>query len=613
MTKLSQHGDFSETSRSALEGLELRFAEQMARVEDALDFAACQLPNGKVYGIADGKKCRKGTPITLEPGEGMPVLFKKATAAGLKGSEVKAIADEVRAEFGVKQIKQGAELQAALNKIINRIEGTTQGPKTEAAPEPSAKPASAKPKAKAKKEAVSPEDAAEAKARAKYDKAAAKIQDIEARHKEIKKQVEDETGQKVFATGQGRKIFDGRVKAAGLPSETKLFDLRQKLRDLETPKMKAEREGKAEAERQGGLAARKADKAATKAEILKRLERQEGRFKGDLNAIDRDIKTWTDLIRRNKDFQTADNLNDLVALRLLRARVYASKAGERKAYQESQVQIAKTAPKYNSTPGSRTPIKKEAPEETAKRLKKYEDELEKRMEERRKKDPNDQSIHSLAQELYTTRQARGLLQEGVSVAPPLSDIYRRQGFDARPELVTRRSDLEKRNDIIKQDDGSPMILYRGVTTEGFANQFKGGGDDGNVHFAGKGIYGNGTYAATAQPDRVDLTKGQAISTAKGYSGSNDNAERRVTAFALRSDANVVDFRGGTPQSRMDDYGKWQKEVVAEAKAKTGIKFSDVGEAAAALGIHAYRVPQYQEDYWVILNRGAIVAALNPEL
>lgn len=609
MTKLSQHGDFSQEALvRAREALNFKFSEA------DFDFAqACQRPDGSIYGTTG--KCRKGTPITLKPGEGMPVLYKKAVTAGLKGSEIKAIADEVRAEFGVKQIKQGPELQAALNKIINKIEGVTPGPKTEAAAAPAAKPAKTKAAAapKAKKEKLSPEQAAEAKARAKYDKADAKIKDAEAQHAAIKKAIKDELGLDVYATGPGRNTFNARVKAAGLPSDTKLFDLRQKLKQLETPAMKAEREAKVEAERKAGLAARAADKEGTKAVILKRVEKQEARYKGNIESVDRDIKTWTDLIRRNKDFQTAENINDLVAMRLLRARMFAAKAGDRKAYQESQLEIAKTAPKYNATPGSRTPLKKEAPEETAKRLKKYEAEMEKRIEERRKKDPNDPAIHSFAQELYTAQQARTLLAEGINAKPPLSDIYRRQGFDARPEVVTRRSDLERRNDIIRQDDGSPMILFRGVTTEGFASQFKGGGEDGAIHFAGKGIYGNGTYAATAQPDRVALTKDQAVSTARSYAGSGADIERRVTAFALRSDANVVDFRGGTPQSRMEDYGRWQKEIIAEAKAKTGIKTGDVGEAAAALGIHAYRVPQYQEDYWVVLNRGAVIAALNPEI
>jgi hypothetical protein len=56
--------------------------------------------------------------------------------------------------------------------------------------------------------------------------------------------------------------------------------------------------------------------------------------------------------------------------------------------------------------------------------------------------------------------------------------------------------------------------------------------------------------------------------------------------------------------------------MAKAEEKTGRHYNDVGEAAAALGIHAYHVPQTDtqgEDYWVILNRGAVIAAVNSEV
>jgi hypothetical protein len=77
---------------------------------------------------------------------------------------------------------------------------------------------------------------------------------------------------------------------------------------------------------------------------------------------------------------------------------------------------------------------------------------------------------------------------------------------------------------------------------------------------------------------------------------------------LRADANIIEFRDTR------EYREWSQNVLGDARSKTGYKFTDVGLAAAALGIHAYRFPvESGVDYWVVLNRGAVVAAINPEM
>lgn len=63
-----------------------------------------------------------------------------------------------------------------------------------------------------------------------------------------------------------------------------------------------------------------------------------------------------------------------------------------------------------------------------------------------------------------------------------------------------------------------------------------------------------------------------------------------------------------------EYDSWRVKTYTEATAKTGYPFSDIGAAAAALGYHAFSVPVLQSsDYWVVLNRGAIVVAADSEL
>jgi hypothetical protein len=200
---------------------------------------------------------------------------------------------------------------------------------------------------------------------------------------------------------------------------------------------------------------------------------------------------------------------------------------------------------------------------------------------------------------------------------PLGFLYESQGFNAKPELVATVDDLRKRKDIVTNSDGSPRIFYRGVTLEKFADQFKGLGISGDTHYPGRGIDGNGTYAAAASHlDPSEVSTGNAVKTAKAYVGYVKSLSSKVTAFALRKDANVVEFSGKTDLERRTEYGWWRQETLKKAEEKTGYILDDIGEAAAALGIHAYTVParaKGQEDYLVLLNRGAVIAAMDSQI
>lgn len=196
----------------------------------------------------------------------------------------------------------------------------------------------------------------------------------------------------------------------------------------------------------------------------------------------------------------------------------------------------------------------------------------------------------------------------------LARIYKAQGFNAKPELVPTRSELERRKDVLTDSDGNPLILYRGVGSESFSRQFQGIGPNGGVHYPGSGISGNGTYAASAGAGSGKTGETVARETAIKYAGKGADPDRSVTAFALRSDANVVDFTRGTLKERQAQFENWQRGIYDSAIKKFGVWFADPGEAAAAMGIHAYRVPVSDtEDYWVILNRGAVIAAQNSQL
>ena len=228
--------------------------------------------------------------------------------------------------------------------------------------------------------------------------------------------------------------------------------------------------------------------------------------------------------------------------------------------------------------------------------------------------------------------------------------WRQKTYNKKPTRVKNIDELKKRTDVVKAADGENLIIYRGVTDEKFANQFKGVGKKASEHYAGNGIYGNGTYAAARNINGpksiVNKANNDALAIAKQYAGedpefniklSEAQTQKRVTAFALRKDANIKTWKAGssvktTRKSQFhagpdgdwytENFLTWRKETIAKAEKLTGLKYDSVGEAATALGIDAYQIPlpltemdevtgvitRSTMDYWVILNRSAIIVS-----
>lgn len=210
----------------------------------------------------------------------------------------------------------------------------------------------------------------------------------------------------------------------------------------------------------------------------------------------------------------------------------------------------------------------------------------------------------------------------------LSEVYGQQGFNAKPELVKDMDELLARKDLIKDVDGKDnLVFFRGIPQKSSVDQWQGRGSQGGIHYAGKGVYGNGSYMAAAGRSGKHSVEA-AHYTATTYAGDKRSL---VTASGLKKDARVWRTSIPVPKdnpsldraannkarnaARMEAHNEWEKwslSVVKEAKAKYGEDLNDIGEAAAALGYDGYQVPMANhgrggsEDYWVILNRGSLV-------
>ena len=229
----------------------------------------------------------------------------------------------------------------------------------------------------------------------------------------------------------------------------------------------------------------------------------------------------------------------------------------------------------------------------------------------------------------------------------LDYLYWRQGFTKKPVRVKNVKELKARKDLYQGADGENLLVYRGVSNDKWSDQFKGKGNQGDLYFAGEGIYGNGSYAASRSihSTKATLTKGNenALTLAKNYTepyGSkitDAQKEIRTTVFGIKKGANIKTWKKGVSTKKLNpkephafpdsdwyekEFKQWQKDIKKEAEELTGLTYDSTGEAATALGIDAYQIPlplideakeagqyiHYNLDYWVILNRNAIVVS-----
>jgi hypothetical protein len=113
--RMSQHSSFdSDTEKLVREELLAEFSEEF-------DFAACQRPDGSVYGIAGGFQCRKGTPISYRPGEKHRDVMKKAQQAGLKVRSILEENDRLRQEKGLKVVRGADAVQSLARRLNERL------------------------------------------------------------------------------------------------------------------------------------------------------------------------------------------------------------------------------------------------------------------------------------------------------------------------------------------------------------------------------------------------------------------------------------------------------------------------------------------------------------
>ena len=205
----------------------------------------------------------------------------------------------------------------------------------------------------------------------------------------------------------------------------------------------------------------------------------------------------------------------------------------------------------------------------------------------------------------------------------LSGVYRAMGYHGKPQVVSAAQ-------LDRYVAAGEREIFRGASgTAASPDTYSEAFRSAPTHYAGTGIYGNGTYLAS----NVNVASGYALT------GSHAGTVLRMT---IKADAKIGEYAVIEQQRRID----WAKAAAPhkalfderdrlDAEAATTPRgtpaftaliarrvanseriqreaplnvYSDTGAYAAAKGYDGYRVPREASvggDYFVLLNRGAV--------
>jgi SPP1 gp7 family putative phage head morphogenesis protein len=229
--------------------------------------------------------------------------------------------------------------------------------------------------------------------------------------------------------------------------------------------------------------------------------------------------------------------------------------------------------------------------------------------------------------------------EGLQSSSPndkvIEELWKQQGFDALPALVTQEQ-------MAQLVDQGWQPTFRGVAAETpelvqkFIDEYK----TGDTPFGGKGMFGNGTYAAseaTAEQFSKFTAEGKEVPHGDVMQMAINPEANYVDIMTLRDEwrtwyNEATDLRNQIEQQNGYDlvgeprdkggltYSEWidslPKDVLAKRdEIQTAINvYEDLGKFATSRGYDGYYIenPQVnwqgetvQDTYYVILNRGTV--------
>lgn len=189
----------------------------------------------------------------------------------------------------------------------------------------------------------------------------------------------------------------------------------------------------------------------------------------------------------------------------------------------------------------------------------------------------------------------------------LSKAYEKQGYHQKPVVLNK-----KEFDEYMKESTNPE-MYRGVTQKVYAEQFK----RGEKHFAGTGIFTDGTYTTTDRREAEGYGKG-----GETMRMTLHKSAKVVTYKALTSEISATQERIGNPMEKVfgmntratpgsAEYNKVREAWVNAEKTSRKV-YSLGGQAATYATLRGYDAIRVEHDgakngdFYIILNRGKVV-------
>lgn len=191
-------------------------------------------------------------------------------------------------------------------------------------------------------------------------------------------------------------------------------------------------------------------------------------------------------------------------------------------------------------------------------------------------------------------------------------IYESRGYHAKPKIMSKK-DIR---DYIDTHDKSPH-LYRGARKSSSGQSGKDKMDhfiNDDTHYAGLGVYGNGTYAGESPKKGKYAGLNSGFQTARAYASYEKNAIIRCTLDSKSKTGNFSSIcnnkrefiRNLTTHHNNGDISDSEYQYLFDLT-------KDTGRFAALRGYDAFKATDsysgganQSRPYWVILNRGAMI-------
>lgn len=182
------------------------------------------------------------------------------------------------------------------------------------------------------------------------------------------------------------------------------------------------------------------------------------------------------------------------------------------------------------------------------------------------------------------RQGQATIDGRVAGTRGLAGVYAAMGYNGKPDVISKR-------DMDRYVKAGERELFRGTKgTRGKPDANSEAFRSGAVHYAGRGVFGNGTYA------------GKTISVAAPYSGSR--GQGTVIRMTIKKGAKI-----GKYNELNADRIKMHDAVKADPKYKP--LFDEADRLQKAMDVHPVGSPAYQKAQLASVAHDAKIVAQTP--